>query len=275
MKIVIVGLGLIGGSLAKALSYSKKHEIFGFDTDEQSLLDAESCGAISRKGNLRDLSEADLIYICLYPHDVVKFTEEHGSLFRKTAIVSDVCGIKNGVVGPMNKLAEKYGFTFISGHPMAGKETNSFKSSDSGIFLRASYILIKGNAPDAAVKTMKELAEEMNFGRVIMTDEREHDMMIAFTSQLPHVLACAYVMSPRCEKHDGFSAGSYRDVSRVANINEELWSDLFLSNRESLCEELDTLVSNIGSIKDAVKNNDRTELVSLLRKAREIKQRDK
>ena len=154
---------------------------------------------------------------------------------------------------------------------MAGKERSGFAASDPSIFVGASYILVDTGAPDWAMALVRERAEEMGFGRVVRTTPARHDQMIAFTSQLPHALACAYVMSPRCPEHQGFSAGSYRDVSRVANINDALWSRLFLDNQKALTQELDQLIANLSRLRDAVDRRDQEELRSLLRTAAQIK----
>ena len=155
---------------------------------------------------------------------------------------------------------------------MAGKEQSGFSASDPGIFAGASYILVPGSAAPEAVERVASLARQMGFGRVVRVTPREHDQNIAFTSQVPHVLACAYVLSPRCRSHQGFSAGSYRDVSRVANINDALWSRLFLDNRECLLEELDELLGNLEKFREAVAGGDEAGLRKLLKAAAQIKQ---
>jgi prephenate dehydrogenase len=162
-------------------------------------------------------------------------------------------------------------YVFVAGHPMAGKERSGFAASDPSIFVGASYIIVPGDAPGWAVELVEEQAASMGFGRIVRTDPKHHDQMIAFTSQVPHALACAYVLSPRCPEHKGFSAGSYRDVSRVANINDELWSRLFLDNREALVEELDELMGSLKAIRDAVSKGDESGLRELLKRAGDIK----
>ena len=168
----------------------------------------------------------------------------------------------------MQDLLLKFG-----GHPMAGKERSGFDASEASLFYNASYILVPGEAPQSATDTLVSLAKSMGFGTIKYCTQQKHDRMIAYTSQIPHVLACAYVMSPRCDEHSGFSAGSYRDVSRVARINAELWADLFLANREELADETEELVRNIERIRAAVAKNDRAELVALLSSAREKKEK--
>ncbi len=270
-KIVLVGLGLIGGSLAKALRANTQHEVLGIDTDEDSLLDACACGAVDGKATKGDLKEADIVYLCVYPEAAVEFVRQYGKCLKPGCIVTDTCGVKGKICSELKREQENCEFYFVAGHPMAGKEFSGFPASDPSIFVGASYLIAPCGAPEWAVKEISELAAAMGFGRVVLTTPEQHDQVIAFTSQVPHVLACAYVMSPRCREHQGFSAGSYRDVSRVARINEVLWSRLFLDNRESLVKELDTLLENIGKIRDAVAGKDEQKLRELLRTAAEIK----
>ncbi len=271
MKIIIVGLGLIGGSIAKALKQNTPHTVLGMDTDEDSLLDACSCGAIDGKASLEDLKSADMVYLCVYPGAALDFAREHGPKLKEGAVLTDTCGIKSAICSGMEKLKGTGKYTFVGGHPMAGKERSGFSASDPSIFVGASYIIVPESAPEWAVSLVEEQAVSMGFGRIVRTDPGHHDQMIAFTSQVPHALACAYVSSPRCQDHQGFSAGSYRDVSRVANINHVLWSRLFLDNREALTSELDELVNNLKAIRDAVDSGDEAGLRELLRKAGDIK----
>lgn len=273
MQIAVIGLGVIGGSIAKALKENTAHTVIGFDRDENVLLDALSLGAIDRSGSTAALSAADVVYVCLYPADVVRFVEENAARFKPGCIVTDVCGIKGDVWTRLTEIAAAHPFVYVGGHPMAGKERSGFEASEAGLFYNASYILVPDGAPQDAVETLAGLAKDMGFGTIKTCSARKHDRMIAYTSQVPHVLACAYVMSPRCDEHSGFSAGSYRDVSRVARINAALWADLFLSNREELTDELSELMHNLESYRDAIADGDRERLVSLLAAAREKKEK--
>lgn len=271
-NIVIVGLGLIGGSLAKALRMYTEHTVTGIDVSPDVLEKAFSEGAIHRIGTPDSLREADLVFLCIYPDAAVSFIGEYGNLLPKGCLVADTCGIKGEICRRMPPLAEKFGFTFVGCHPMAGKEKNGFSASEAELFQGASFILVPCGAPKEAVEELSSLAMQLGFGQTVITTPDHHDQMIAYTSQLPHVLACAYVMSPQCPQHNGFSAGSYRDVSRVARINEVLWTELFLDNAEHLTEELDLLIENISSIRNAVVENRRDDLRALLRKGRLIKE---
>ena len=270
--ILIVGLGLIGGSIAKALRTFTPHRVLAMDQDPEALDLAMACGAIEGPGYVEDLPQVDVLWLCLYPQAAVEFARKYGAALREDCIVSDACGIKNAVCPQLMELSRELGFVFVGGHPMAGKERSGFEASEATLFRGASYLLVPCGAPDWAKDTMKELAMDMGFGRVVETTPEHHDEMIAYTSQLPHALACAYVLSPRCPQHKGFSAGSYRDVSRVARINETLWTELFLDNREALSQELSTLIENLSSIQSALDQEDGEALRALLRKGRQVKE---
>jgi prephenate dehydrogenase len=272
-KIVIVGLGLIGGSLARAFQKYAGCPVAGIDRDPAVVQAALRCGAIGKAGTEKDIQEADILYLCLYPQADVQFVREHLSSIRPGCVVTDTCGIKSWICPRLSGLAAKRGFAFVGGHPMAGKEKSGFSASDADLFRGASYILVPCGAPRETVNLLRNISAELGFGSAVETTPEEHDRIIAFTSQLPHVLACAYVKSPQCLKHRGFSAGSYRDVSRVANINETMWTELFLENREALVGELDTLTKHIREIRDAVDTRDADTLRRLLREGRLIKEK--
>lgn len=270
-KIVIVGLGLIGGSIAKALKLNTDHQVYGIDINEESLLDACSCGALDGKAGPEDLRTADMVYLCVYPETALEFVRTYGPQLKEGCILTDTCGIKREICSGIERLRENGSYVFVAGHPMAGKEFSGFSASDPGIFAGASYLIAPCGAPERAVQEVADLAVSMGFGRIVMTTPEQHDRVIAFTSQVPHVLACSYVMSPRCREHKGFSAGSYRDVSRVANINDMLWTRLFLDNQDALTEELDELIRNLSLFRDAISQGDGEGLGELLRTAAEIK----
>ncbi|MGN1129742.1 MAG: prephenate dehydrogenase [Ruminococcus sp.] len=210
--------------------------------------------------------------MALYPQATVDYIEKYGSYLKSGCIVTDSSGIKTEICPQMVALSKKYGFTFVGSHPMAGKETNGFSSADADLYKGASYIIVPCEADECAVKTLSDLAMEINFGQIKLSTPEEHDRMIAFTSQLPHVLACSYVLSPCCKNHKGFSAGSYHDVSRVANINSKLWSELFMENREPLLKELNILIDNITKITDAINESDINRLQDLLEQSHQTKE---
>ena len=272
MNIAVIGLGIIGGSFCKAIKKHTDHHVIGVNrtcaTAEQALRD----GAIDEIGSAESLGKADLIILCMYPQACVDYVRENGGYIRKGAIVTDSSGIKRAICPQLKALSEKFGFVFVGSHPMAGKEKNGYDVSEAELYEGASFIITPCGADAESVKTLAKLAVDIGFGTVKMSDPEEHDRMIAFTSQLPHVLACAYVLSPSCPNHNGFSAGSYRDVSRVANINSRLWSELFLENREPLLQELEILYKNMSALFCAIRDEDRATLAELLEKGHSVKQ---
>lgn len=271
-KIGIAGLGLIGGSIAKALKRAG-YFVCGFDSDKSVIVDALKYDAID-KGEIQPdlLFDCDIVFVALYPDGIIEFVKNNALKFKKDSIVVDCCGIKKRVCESLYNTSVKGNFTFIGGHPMAGTEQNGFSASFAELFDGASFILTPRQDEDKSVlDKLTTVLKRAGFARVVITDPKHHDRMIAFTSQLPHILACSYVMSPSCPEHDGFSAGSFRDISRVAHINPHLWAQLFIDNRIELCAEIDIMMENMQKLRDIVKAADKTALIELLGKARRIK----
>lgn len=273
MNIAIVGLGIIGGSLAKAFSKRTEHHIIGINRTKETLEQALKDGAISEIGTQESLAKADIVYMCTYPEHIVNFVKENAAFFKKGCIVTDVCGIKSEICEKMTKICRDNGLVFCGSHPMAGKEKFSYSAADADLFIGASYIIVPCGCGEDVSDTIADRAKELGFGSVRIATPEEHDRMIAFTSQLPHVLACAYVKSPCCPEHTGFSAGSYRDVSRVASINENLWTDLFLDNKEPLCKEIQILIDNLEMFKKLISSGDEENLREQLRQSRLVKEK--
>lgn len=272
MKIVISGLGIIGGSFAKAIKKYTDNYIVGINRSREPLEAALSCGAIDEIGTPDSLRDADMLILGTFPAAAVQFVRDNAGLIPQKCIVTDSCGIKSQICPELTELSHQYGFKFVGCHPMAGKEKNGFSASEADLFCGASCILVPCGADEKSVATVDALVRKLGFGRVVYTTPEKHDRMIAFTSQIPHVVACSYVMSPVCPEHKGFSAGSYRDVSRVAHINEKLWAELFLENKEPLCDEINILISNIERIRDAIKSGNQNELEAILAESRKVKE---
>lgn len=268
----VAGLGLIGGSLALALRQTGM-DVAGFDTDAATVRAAKAAG-ISSAASPDALFKADIVFVALYPDAAIDFVRAYASRFKKGCMVLDCCGIKSRVMESLPPVAEANGFTFIGGHPMAGSEQGGFGAASAGLFAGASFLLTPADVHAPQIAPLKKLLRRLGFGQVVVTTPAHHDRMIAFTSQLPHALACAYVLSPSCPGHAGYSAGSYRDVSRVAHINPTLWAELFLENREAFCAETDEMLRNLTALRDAAEAGDRQALEALLGKAREQKDHD-
>lgn len=272
MKVLICGLGLIGASLAKSLKKNTTHTVLGWNRTPSVTEKALRDGVIDRTGDIDELmSDADITFVNFYPDAIVPFILEHKNSFKKDSIVTDSCGIKTKICKELEH--EKLNFYYVGAHPMAGREVGGYDNSQDTLFDKASFIVTPyENTPRNKVDALVGLAQDMKFARTVVTTPEHHDEMIAFTSQIAHVLACSYVLSPLAPMHPGYSAGSYRDVSRVARINAEMWSDLFIDNKDALVREVDDLVSNLMKFKYNIINEDRQALCDLMNKANSIKE---
>ena len=272
MKIGVVGLGLIGGALARALTESGKHEVFGLDRNRSSLLAAKMVEAISGELTDENIGECDMIFLALYPQATVEFVEAHASKIKKGAIVSDCGGVKRPICTPCEKLAEENGFIFIGAHPMAGTQFSGFNSSRANLFRNATMIVTpKENTDIRILEKLRNVLNDAGFGAINFTTPEEHDKVIAFTSQLPHIISNAYVKSHTAVKQKGFSAGSYRDLTRVSKLNEKMWTELFFENKDNLCAEIDFLVERLSEYSAALKADDKEGLVALLKEGTDSK----
>lgn len=271
--IAIVGFGLIGGSLGMAISERTDYTVLAIERDASVCRAAVDAGAAKCAGGAELLSRADLLILALSPAGSVEFLRENADRLPEGALVTDVCGIKRGVVRACEEICAQRALHFIGGHPMAGREHNGFANATGALFLNASYILTPTEHTEpAAVDFMKGLAMQLGCKAVTLTTPAHHDRMIAFTSQLPHVLAGAYVKSPVARQHKGYSAGSFRDVSRVATVDEGLWNQLFIENGDLLCAELDSLIEHLTQYKTAIAQQDRQAVADLIREGRLIKE---
>ena len=272
-NIAIIGLGLIGGSLAKAISKRTDYHVMAKNRTHSTTLQAIADGAVHEELTDENIGSADMIILGLYPEEAVEYMESIGGKLKQGALVIDVSGIKRYICREMPPIAKKYGFVFVGTHPMAGKEKGGYFNSEAELFDGASFIITPtDDSTSEEVNWLIEFSKQTGFGMHVVCSPAEHDRMIAFTSQLPHVLANAYVQSPQCLHHKGFSAGSYRDVSRVARLNEHLWAELFLQNSDALSEELDLLIANITEIRDAVKDGNQQRLEEMLARGRKVKE---
>lgn len=274
MLIAVVGLGLIGGSLAKAIKYNTPNEVLGFDIDYNVLLKAKLLGAIDGELTDENISECDMVITGLYPETTKKYIEQNADKFKKGSIVLDTCGVKEYVCEDMWALAKKHGFTFVGAHPMAGLHLSGFEHSEVTMFNNASMIIVPEKDFDIReLETVKKLFLSIGFTNIQMTTCEEHDKIIAFTSQLAHVVSNAYVKSPSAKLHKGFSAGSYKDLTRVAKLNETMWTELFMENKDNLVEEIDCIIENLKQYSESLKKEDAVTLKALLKDGRECKER--
>lgn len=274
MVIGIVGLGLIGGSLAKATKKNTNHKVYGFDISEETVKSALKEKSINKELTSENLNECDYVFIPLYPEAVKEYLIKNAKNFKSGAVVIDCAGVKRCVCEDCFNIAEENGFTFIGGHPMAGTQFSGYKNAKDTMFHNAPFILTpKENEDILTLANAREVIISIGFGRVsVMTAER-HDKLIAFTSQLAHIVSNAYIKSPSSTQRKGISAGSYKDLTRVAYLNENMWTELFLENKDNLIFELDYLIDELKKYSDAMKNDDATELKKLLKEGREAKER--
>ena len=272
MIVGILGLGLIGGSLARA--YSKNgHTVYAAEKDESMLSFAQLAGAVHDKLDIDTIPCCDLILPAIYTGGSVSWLEENAQYIRKDALVIDCCGIKKAICECGFSLAKQYGFTFIGGHPMAGSHFSGFKYSRSNLFQGAPMVLVPPRFDDPMMlERAKEALLPCNFGSFSVTTADAHDKMIAFTSQMPHIVSNAYIKSPTAKTHKGFSAGSYKDLTRVAWLNPQMWAELFLSNKENILEELTFYINSLTEYKNAIESNDETALIKILDEGRKRKE---
>lgn len=272
MIIGIAGLGLIGGSIAKAVKKYTQHKIFGYDISNETIFSASTNGTIDGELNGINIAQCDIIIAALYPAGALKYIETIAAHAKKGAVITDVCGVKRNICRQAGKTAAENGLFFIGGHPMAGTERNGYRFSNAELFNGASMLLTPAEeTPDNKIKELADFYTSLGFARIVITTPEEHDSMIAYTSQLAHITSCSYVDNPKALKHKGFSAGSYQDMTRVARINADMWTELFLDNRDNLVQDLDRLISNLTRFRSALSDEDAEELGLLMNRSNDIK----
>jgi len=272
MNIGIIGLGLIGGSFAKAYK-AAGHTVYAGDIDKSILDFAVLSGAVDAPLDEEALSRCGLILIALYPQAAIEFLDKMARHILVSATVIDCCGTKKNICAAGFKAAAQYGFTFAGGHPMAGTEHSGFKHSKANMFKGASMIIVPPMYDDIQfLEKIKVLLAPAEFGRLTVTTAEKHDAMIAFTSQMAHLVSNAFIKSPTVLEHKGFSAGSYKDLTRVAWLNERMWAELFLENKENLLHELDLFLASLKEYRDALQKEDFSKLQSLLLDGKRLKE---
>lgn len=269
----VVGLGLIGGSIAKAIRAYTDCTLYGYDADGAVLSRAMEEGTLSGVLTPEGLNTCDLVVVALYPEATVDYVTRNQDQFRKGGLVMDTGGVKSVVCTPLEAVARESGFHFIGGHPMAGIERSGYANAFPELFQGASLILTPyDHTPESCVSEIWSLMRQLGFGHLQIATPAQHDHIIAYTSQLAHVVSCAYVGSPSAPNFQGFSAGSFQDMTRVARLNEDMWTELFLENREALVREIDTLVEELAAFAYTIRRGDRDNLWAMLHRARTIKE---
>lgn len=272
MTVGILGLGLIGGSLAR--SYAKSgHTVLAAELDTQILEFAKLAGVVDSKLTSANIATCDLILLSIYASVSAAWLEENAPHIASNTLVIDCCGVKQDICRSGFALADKYGFTFVGGHPMAGSHNSGFKYSRSNLFQGAPMVLVPPKFDDPMLlQRVMDALSPCGFKNFSVTTAEAHDEMIAFTSQMPHILSNAFIKSPTALNHSGFSAGSYKDLTRVAWLNPAMWAELFLSNKENVLKELDFYVESLLKYRQAISAEDEAYLIELLDEGRKRKE---
>lgn len=272
MNVGILGLGLIGGSLARAYAL-QGHTVYAAEEDLSTLSFAMLAGAVHGRLDPDTTATCDLLLLAIYPQGSAHWLENNAMYISPHALVLDCCGTKREICQHCFPLAQRYGFTFVGGHPMAGSHFSGFKYSRADLFTGSPMVLVPPAFDDILLlERVKQALAPCGFGTFSVTTADDHDKMIAFTSQMPHILSNAFIKSPTATSHKGFSAGSYRDLTRVAWLNSKMWAELFLENRDHVLTELDTYLENLTAYRDAIARRDMSALEDLLEEGKRRKE---
>ena len=265
MKVGIVGLGLIGGSLGRAIVKNTDATVYAYDISKRAMLDGKLLSAYHFELDEIAVKELDILFLSLYPNALEVELEKYAPLLKQGALVVDCCGNKRRVVDQMRVLADQYPhLSFISSHPMAGREFSGVNHSTATLFDKASMILVPVKSDIKTIQKLKEFSLSIGFGSVVITSAKEHDRIIAYTSQLAHLVSSSYIKSPTAVEFMGFSAGSFRDMTRVARLSPEMWAELTVDNKDFLVKEINELINNLQDYKEALQNGDKEKMKGLL-----------
>lgn len=272
MNIGIVGLGLIGASFGKSLKKVTENKVFGYDINPDVLLKAELVGAIDSPLCDDDVENLDILVISVYPRSFKDVAKKYLSRMKDGAILMDFCGIKRGIEVDMKELSKEYpNVSFIGAHPMAGREFSGIDRSLSTLFDRATCVVVPVKTDIFTLEKVRDLFLSVGFSEAVFSTAYRHDEIIAFTSQLCHIVSNAFIKSPMASSHFGFSAGSYRDLTRVARLNPSMWTELMMDNRDLLKGELDGLIARLTEYSKALGENDEQKLFDLLKEGSDLK----
>ena len=272
MKIGIIGLGLIGGSLGRTIVKKREDEVYAFDISNKAMLDGKLLSAYHHQLGEENVSEMDMVIFCLYPNALEDAMNKYCPLLKDGCIVLDCSGNKRRIVNQMQRLSKKFdNLNFISAHPMAGREFSGVTHSTINLFEKASMILVPVCQSIQVLSFVKEFTLSLGFGSVVITNAKEHDKIIAYTSQLAQSVSSSYIKSPTASQFMGFSAGSFRDMTRVARLSPEMWAQLTLDNADFLVEEIDNMISNLEDYKLALQNGDKEKMKQLLEEGNQKK----
>lgn len=272
MNVGIIGLGLIGGSLGRAIVNKTSDKVFAFDISNRAMMDGKLLNAYHEQLTDKNIGEMDMVFFSLYPEALENNIESYCKKLKSGCLVMDCSGNKRRIVNQMKELAKKYPhLDFVSTHPMAGREFSGVSHSTATLFDRASMILVPVKADIKRVAQLKAYVLGLGFGKVVITTANKHDEIIAFTSQLAHLVSSSYIKSQTASQFLGFSAGSFRDMTRVARLSPEMWSQLTIDNSDFLVNEIDQIILNLTNYKQALKNKDKEQMFKLLQDGNEKK----
>ena len=272
MTVGIVGLGLIGGSFAKAY-HEAGATVLAWNRSRSVLDFAMMSGAVDAELTEENIAACDLVLIALYPEATIDWFRRMAPHIGAHPVVLDCGGTKRTICAACFPIAKEHGVTFLGGHPMAGTQYSGFKNAKATMYHGAPMVIVPPDFDDVLLfDRVKQLLQPAGFSRFSFTTAEAHDEMIAFTSQMAHVVSNAYIKSPTADRHKGFSAGSYKDLTRVAWLNPAMWAELFLENRENLLFELDTLIRSLEQYREAIQEDDFAALCQLLEEGRRIKE---
>ena len=269
----IIGLGLIGASFAKAYKQNSSCRVLAYNRTRETAEKALAEGVIDGIMDESNIHECDLIIPSLYPDAIIEIIKRFAPNIKKGALVVDAGGLKRKICNELWPIAKEYGFTFVGGHPMAGKKFSGYEYSTGDLYRDSSMIVVPEKYNNSALN--ERLAKAFlpcRIGMLTVTTAEKHDAMIAFTSEMPHIVSNAFIKSPTAREHDGFSAGSYKDLTRVAWLNETMWTEIFLENRDNIIKELDYMQQHLAEYKEALVAGDSERLWQLLHEGKVAKE---
>lgn len=273
MNIGVIGLGLIGGSFCRAIKRKTDHKVYGMDLSESTMMKANLVEAIDETLSIDNANKLDMLIIALYPQATIDCLNKFVPYLKDGAVVLDCSGNKRKVCEHMELLSKEYAnIQFMGGHPMAGKEFSGFSHSSHALFEKASMLLVPIHNDIETLVKIKSLMIELGFEGVVITNSKEHDEMISYTSQLAHIVSSSYVNNPLVNEHYGFSAGSFKDMTRVAKLNPEMWTELMLDNKDYLVPQIELLIKNLEEFAKVLENKDEEGLTKLLDAGRILKE---
>lgn len=273
MNIGIVGLGLIGGSYARCLSKRTNHSVYGMTRNAAIISKAMEEGTIKGEIKQSELSLINYFIIALPPEATIDFITSNINNFAKGTIITDICGIKSAIKDKVAKLCSDNRIWYVGTHPMAGRECSGYNNSLESLFDGRSLIIMNdNNIPDNIISTVADINKAAGFSRIVYTSSSHHDEIIAYTSQLCHISSNAFVKSPTAKEHLGYSGGSFEDLTRVAFLDPDLWTELFFMNKEPLLKELSSYINELKKYERALADNDAESMRELLNEGRIIKE---